>query len=174
MKKKTTLELHRTDAAQYALTPKLPLTVVLDNIRSEQNIGNIFRTADAFTIERILLCGICATPPAVEIHKTALGAEQAVAWEYFPTTGEAVSHLLDEGYQVLAVEQVHGSVALNAFRPEARTKYAIVLGNEVKGVDQSVVDRCHACLEIPQRGTKHSLNVANTASIVMWHFFAAE
>lgn len=174
MKKKTTLELHRTDAAQYASTPKLPLTVVLDNIRSEQNIGNIFRTADAFTIERILLCGICATPPAVEIHKTALGAEQAVAWEYFPTTGEAVSRLLDEGYQVLAVEQVHGSVALNAFRPEAGTKYAIVLGNEVKGVDQSVVDRCHACLEIPQRGTKHSLNVANTASIVMWHFFAAE
>ena len=174
MLKKTIEELHRVDVRHYReAVAKLPVTVVLDDVRSEMNVGSVFRTADAFVMERIILCGITGTPPSVEIHKTALGAEDAVLWEHCPTALQAVERLKREGYRVCAVEQVHDSIALQDFRPEPGSKYAIVLGNEVKGVSQSAVDASHCCLEIPQWGTKHSLNVANSAAIVMWHFFAA-
>ena len=172
MKKKTTIELHRPDAADFANAPKLPLTVVLDNIRSEYNVGSIFRTADAFVVERIILCGITPAPPAVEIHKTALGAELVVDWSQCRTALDAVADLRSRGYTVLAVEQVHGSHSLGQYPVDPGRRYAVVLGNEVRGVDQDVVDACDACLEIPQRDTKHSLNVANTAAIVMWQFFS--
>ena len=174
MRKKTMLELHRVDAEQFRQQEKIPLTVVLDQVRSEMNVGSVFRTADAFAVERVVLCGITGRPPAIEIHKTALGAEQTVEWQYFARTLDAVAELRGQGYRVLAVEQVHGSVSLERFAVEPGVRYAVVLGNEVKGVAQDVVDACDGCLEIPQRGTKHSLNVANTAAIVMWQFFQAQ
>ena len=164
-------ELHRVSAEQYAAMAKIPLVVVLDNVRSEMNVGSVLRTADAFAVERIVLCGITATPPRPEIHKTALGAEDSVAWEYCSTALEAVQRLKEQGYEVCAIEQVHGSFSMECFDVNPAKKYAVVLGNEVRGVDQQVVDTCHCCIEIPQHGTKHSLNVANTAAIVMWHFF---
>ncbi len=171
MKKKTMLELHRLDNAQYRQLTKLPFVVVLDNVRSEMNVGSIFRTADAFLVERICLCGITATPPRPEIHKTALGAEDAVVWTHHATALDAITQLRSQGYTVLAVEQVHGSTHLQAFRCAGGAKIAVVLGNEVKGVSQEAVDACDGCLELPQHGTKHSLNVACTAAIVMWHFY---
>ena len=144
------------------------MVVVLDNVRSMYNVGSVFRTADAFRIESICLCGITSCPPHPEIHKTALGAEDAVEWNYYKEAIEAVKILQQQGYEVLAVEQVEGSTSLQDFIPAANKKYAIVLGNEVKGVCQEVVDICDGCLEIPQFGTKHSLNVSTTAGIVMW------
>ena len=150
---------------------KLPLTVVLDNVRSMQNVGAFFRTGDAFAVEQILLCGITATPPARDIHKTALGAEQTVAWSYYPTTLEAVEQLRTEGYTLLAVEQVEGAVMLDQLEVDPAAKYALVFGNEVLGVDQAVVDCCDGAIEIPQIGTKHSINVSVSGGVVLWEFF---
>ena len=142
--------------------------VVLDHVRSLYNVGSIFRTADAFRLAGVCLCGITAVPPHPEIHKTALGAEESVDWKYFKDTLDAVKWLKDSDYEVLAVEQCEGSTMLNDFNVEPEKRYAIILGNEVKGVQQSVVDECEGCLEIPQYGTKHSMNVSVTAGIVIW------
>lgn len=170
MKKKTILDLNRLSVEQFRSAGKMPLTVVLDNIRSLNNIGSVFRTADGFGIERLMLCGITAQPPSVEIHKTALGAEDSVEWEYYEDTLAAVEALHGQGYKVCALEQVFGSVPLPDFRPEPGQKYAFVAGHEVHGVDQRVVDACDFVLEIPQRGTKHSLNVAVSTAITIYHF----
>ena len=170
-KKKTMVELHRVGVEEYKNVEKLHVTVVLDNVRSEMNVGSVFRTADAFLIERIVLCGITPQPPKPEIHKTALGAELSVDWQYNPTTISAVKSLKDDGYRVCSIEQVHDSVKLNQFVVDKKQKLAIVLGNEVKGVSQEVVDASDCCVEIPQEGTKHSLNISCCAAIVMWHCF---
>lgn len=172
MDKKTIFDLGRDTVEQYRARRKLHLTMVLDNIRSLNNIGAIFRTCDAFLVDRIMLCGITATPPSDEIHKTALGAELSVEWEYFPTTMEAIGKLRSEDYKVCVLEQVKGSVELQEFRPEADGRYAIVAGHEVHGVDAKVVDAADVCLEIPQYGTKHSLNVSVSGGIALWHFFS--
>ena len=171
MRKITNQELGRLTPEEYSQVAKTPVVVVLDNVRSMSNIGAFFRTADAFAIERIVLCGITATPPNREIHKTALGAEQTVDWSYSATTLEAVERLKAEGYEVWAVEQVEGSVMLQEFRMAAGTKYAVVFGNEVAGVDQAVVDACRGAIEIPQRGTKHSINVSVSGGVVLWSLF---
>lgn len=171
MRKLTIEEMNRISVEEFHKCSKLPLVIVLDNVRSVYNIGSVFRTADAFRIEEIVLCGICACPPSAEIHKTALGAEDSVKWTYCKDTLEAVHELRDRHYQIVAVEQVEGSTLLNEWKPDRDSKYALILGNEVKGVRQDVVDLCDDCLEIPQYGTKHSLNVSCTASIVMWDFF---
>lgn len=172
MKKKTIWDMGRMSAAQFHTAPKLPLTVVLDNVRSLNNIGSIFRTCDAFAVERLVLCGISQTPPSAEIHKTALGAEDSVDWQYYPTTMQAVEALRAEGYTVCCLEQVMGSVSLDEFVPRAGVRYAFVAGHEVEGVAQDVVDACDLCLEIPQSGTKHSLNVAVSTGIAVWHFYS--
>lgn len=171
MLKKTILEMGRDTVEEFRRKEKIGLTVVLDNIRSLNNIGSIFRTSDAFRVERLLLCGITATPPSPEIHKTALGAEDSVAWEYCADTLEAVRRLRMEGYTVCALELAQGSVPLNEFAVERGKRYAIVVGHEVEGVQQSVVDACDCCLEIPQEGTKHSLNVAVSTALAIWHFY---
>lgn len=171
MKKKTIWDLNRVGVEEYREQRKMPLTVVLDNVRSLNNIGSIFRTSDAFAVERIMLCGITATPPSPEIHKTALGAEDSVNWEYYENTLEAVKSLKSEGYTVCALEQVEGSVSLEEFTVSHGNKYAFIAGNEVDGVDQAVVDLCDVSLEIPQVGTKHSLNVAVSTALTIWHFF---
>lgn len=167
-RKLTVEELGRMSADEFRLAEKLPLVVVLDNVRSLHNVGSVFRTADAFRLAGICLCGITACPPSAEIHKTALGAEDSVAWQYFRDTLDAVAQLRGDGYEILAVEQVEGSVRLDEFRADPSRRYALVLGNEVKGVRQDVVDAADRALEIPQFGTKHSLNVSVTAGIVMW------
>jgi len=167
------LELQRVDVEQYRAMDKLPVTLVLDDVRSEMNVGSIMRTADAFLIERVCLCGITPVPPKPEIHKTALGAEDSVCWEYHASAAAAVQLLRQQGYTVLAVEQVHDSVDLRHLQIEQLGRYALVLGNEVKGVSQQVVDLCDQCVELPQFGTKHSLNIACCGAIVMWHFFQA-
>ncbi|HIW97668.1 MAG TPA: RNA methyltransferase [Candidatus Tidjanibacter gallistercoris] len=172
MKKKTNEELHRPGAEAYARMEKMPVTVILDNVRSMNNTGSFFRTCDAFAVERLLLCGITGTPPSREIHKTALGAEHTVAWRYFADTAEAVAWLRAEGYTVLAVEQAEGAVMLQDFRPTAGRRYALVFGNEVDGVAQEIADMCDGAIEIPQVGTKHSLNVAVAGGAVLWHLFA--
>lgn len=163
-------EMGRMTVEQFRESEKLPLTVVLDSVRSLYNVGSVFRTCDAFRVAEVVLCGITATPPNAEIHKTALGAEDSVAWRYFQNTMEAVASLRAEGYTLLAIEQCKGSTLLQDFEPVEGKKYAVVLGNEVKGVQQQVVDACDACIEIPQFGTKHSLNVSVIAGIVIWHF----
>ena len=163
-------ELQRLTPEQFKQADKRPLVIVLDNVRSQHNIGAAFRTADAFCIEKIMLCGICATPPSVEIHKAALGAEDTVAWQYNEHTADAIQQLKQEGYVLLAIEQVESSLVLNEFYPEKDKKYALIFGNEVKGVQQSVVDRCDHCIEIPQQGTKHSLNVSVSIGITLWDF----
>lgn len=168
MHKLTVEEMHRLTVDEFRSASKLPLTVVLDNIRSLHNVGSVFRTADAFRIERLYLCGITACPPSAEIHKTALGAEDSVSWTYRPDTLAAVDELLADGYEVFAAEQVEGSVRLDRLELVSGRHYAVVLGNEVKGVAQDVVDRCTAAVEIPQYGTKHSLNVSVSAGIVLW------
>lgn len=172
MEKKTIWDLGRLDVDGFKAAPKTPLVVVLDNVRSLNNIGSMFRTADAFALRGLMLCGISACPPSPEIHKTALGAEDSVEWRYFPTTAECITRLKEEGYTVCALEQVKGSVELQNFKVDPRCSYAIVVGHEVNGVDQAVVDMMDYCIEIPQRGTKHSLNVANSAAIAIWHFFS--
>jgi 23S rRNA (guanosine2251-2'-O)-methyltransferase len=163
-------ELNRLSVEAFKATPKISLTIVLDNVRSLNNVGSVFRTADAFLVERIILCGITSTPPHAEIHKTALGAEDSVNWNYFEDCMDAVDELKQSGYKLLAIEQAENSIPLQEFRPETGVKYAVILGNEVKGVQQQVVSASDACLEIPQFGTKHSLNVSITAGIVIWHF----
>lgn len=175
MKKLTTLEMGRIDAATFKAADKMPLVIVLDNVRSLNNIGSVFRTSDAFRVESICLCGISATPPSPEIHKTALGAEDSVAWQHYEDTHEAVRQLQERGYRVMAIEQCQGSTMLDQWQPdfESSPGYAVVMGNEVKGVQQSVVDLCDGCIEIPQFGTKHSLNVSVTTGLVIWDFFKA-
>lgn len=171
MKKKSIEELNRPDNETYKQTEKLPFVVILDSVRSLNNIGSVFRTSDAFLVERILLCGITATPPSPEIHKTALGAEDSVKWEYYQTTQQALMLLKEQGYTLFAIEQVENSVMLQDVELDKHKKYAVILGNEVKGVQQEVVDMCDNCIELPQFGTKHSLNVSVTAGIVIWEFF---
>ena len=170
MRKLRTIEMQRLTVEEFKAADKLPLVVVLDDVRSLYNVGSVFRTGDAFRIKAIYLCGITACPPHPEIHKTALGGEDSVEWRYFPTATEAVAALHEQGYFVYAVEQVEGSTHLDEWQLEVGRRYAVVFGNEVKGVHQEVVDACDGCLEIPQRGTKHSMNVSVTAGIVMWEF----
>lgn len=172
MKKLTTLEMGRINTAAFKAADKMPLVIVLDNVRSLNNIGSVFRTSDAFRVESICLCGISATPPSPEIHKTALGAEDSVDWLYFEDTHDAIRELQQRGYKVMAIEQCEGSTMLDTWKPDFKTVpgYAVVMGNEVKGVQQSVVDMCDGCLEIPQYGTKHSLNVSVTTGLVIWDF----
>lgn len=173
MEKKTIWDLGRDTLQEYRARPKLPLTVVLDNVRSLNNIGAIFRTSDAFLVDRLMLCGISATPPSPEIHKTALGAEDSVEWQYWENTVDCIDALKRDGYTVCVLEQVKESVDLREFSPEDGKKYAIVAGHEVKGVDPEVVNRADYCIEIPQFGTKHSLNVSVSTGIAIWHFFSA-
>ena len=170
MRKLRTIEIERLSLEEYHQSQKMPLVVVLDDVRSMHNVGSVLRTGDAFRVERVLLCGITGTPPHAEIHKTALGAEDSVDWAYVHSAVEAVRQLKQEGYQVLSVEQAEGSTMLHEFRPLPGERYAVVLGNEVKGVHQEVIDLSDGCLEIPQYGTKHSLNVSVTAGIVIHHF----
>ena len=162
--------MKRLSVDEFREAKKTPLVVVLDDVRSMYNVGSVFRTGDAFRIEALYLCGISATPPATEIHKTALGAEDSVEWQHFDSALEAVKRLKENGYVVLAVEQCEGSTKLHEFIPEQDKKYAVVLGNEVKGVHQDVIDACDGCLEIVQLGTKHSMNVSATAGIIMYRF----
>ena len=169
MRKLKVTEMGRMSVAEYRASDKQPIVVVLDHVRSLYNVGSVFRSSDAFRIEGVALCGITAKPPHPEIHKTALGAEESVSWKYFERTEDAVAWLKEQGYIVLAIEQCEGSTMLQDFERKAGRKYAVVLGNEVKGVQQQVVDMCDGCLEIPQYGTKHSLNVSVTAGIVLWH-----
>ena len=150
---------------------KMAVTVVLDNVRSAQNVGAFFRTGDAFAVEKVLLCGITATPPSRDIHKSSLGAEFTVAWEYYNATTEAVTALKEQGYTVLAIEQVEGAAMLDKLEIDTTKKYALVFGNEVLGVDQAVVDICDGAIEIPQVGTKHSINVSVCGGVVLWKFF---
>lgn len=173
MKKKTIWEMGRDTVEEFRAKEKLPVAVVLDNVRSLNNIGSIFRTSDAFRVSEVCLCGISATPPSPEIHKTALGAEDSVAWRYFAETTDALEALRSEGYTLCALEQVNGSIPLDKFEPQSGHRYAIIAGHEVNGVDQRVVDMADHCLEIPQEGTKHSLNVSVSTAIAIWHFFLA-
>lgn len=161
----------RDTVEQFKARRKMPVTVVLDNVRSLNNIGSIFRTADAFACAGVALCGISATPPSPEIHKTALGAEDSVDWRYFDTTARAVDTLRSEGYTILCLELVKDSIALQEFIPDPAGRYAIVVGHEVEGIDQAIVDIADACLEIPQSGTKHSLNVSVSTAVALWHFY---
>ena len=161
-------ELNRLDTEAFKSSEKVPAAIILDNVRSQHNIGSAFRTADAFRLEKIWLCGICATPPTPEMHKSALGAEFSVAWEYCAETLEAVRRQKADGWTIVSVEQAEGSTMLQDFRPREGEKYAFVFGNEVKGVQQEVVDESDLCLEIPQFGTKHSLNVSVAVGIVLW------
>ena len=170
MRKLKVTELNRLTPEAFKESKKIPLIVVLDHVRSLNNVGSVFRTSDAFRVEAIYLCGITATPPHPEMHKTALGAEYTVDWMYFKRTQDAVNELHNDGYTVLAIEQCAGSTLLDELVLEKGRKYAIVLGNEVKGVQQEVVDMCDGCIEIPQFGTKHSLNVSVTAGIMIWEF----
>ncbi len=171
MRKLRINELERLSAEEFKNTPKTPLVVVLDNVRSCNNIGSVFRTADALLLEKIYLCGITATPPNKEIHKTALDAEKSVDWEYMEKTEEAVKKLREKGYLIYAVEQVENSTSLVDFRPPENAKLALVFGNEVKGVQQKVINHCNGAIEIPQFGTKHSFNVSVSAGIVLWDIF---
>lgn len=164
------IELDRVTPQQYKNLPESGLVLVLDNIRSAHNVGSAFRSGDSFKVDKVWLCGICACPPSAEIHKTALGAEDSLPWEKVEDTLEAVRRLKAEGYTVVAAEQTTESLMLNDFRPEPGRKYAVVFGNEVSGVRQDVVDECDFCLEIPQFGTKHSLNVSVSIGVILWHF----
>ena len=189
-RKLDTEEIIRISTDEFKQTKKIPLVVVLDNVRSMHNIGSVFRTSDAYVVEKVVLCGITAQPPHPDIHKSALGAEFSVDWEYYADTNEAVAALKSQGYEVWAIELAENSVMLQDFfnrhtdspsifsevvkdggDSKLSTKYAVVLGNEVKGVQQSVIDQCEGCIELPQFGTKHSLNVSVTAGIVIWEFF---
>ena len=170
MRKLKVTEMNRLTTEAFKVSRKIPLVVVLDHVRSLNNVGSVFRTSDAFRVEAIYLCGITACPPHAEIHKTALGAEESVDWLYFKDTMEAVEKLKAEGYVVCAIEQAEGSTMLDKLLLDKTKKYAVILGNEVKGVQQEVVDMCDGCIEIPQYGTKHSLNVSVTAGIMLWEF----
>lgn len=164
-------ELQRMSINEFREAEKISLCVILDNVRSLNNIGSVFRTSDAFRVEKIYLCGITATPPNVDIHKTALGAEDSVTWEYFEDTLQAIQQLKSKGYTVYSIEQTENSISLEKLQLDKTKKYAVILGHEVHGVQQCVVDASDGCIEIPQFGTKHSLNVSVTAGIVIWDFF---
>lgn len=168
MRKLKNAELDRLTVDEFKTAKKTPLIVILDNIRSLNNIGSVFRTADAFLVEKIYLCGITATPPHKDIHKTALGATDSVAWEYRENTLDLVGELKTSGYQVAAVEQAENALMLHEFQVGEQKKYALIFGNEVKGVSQEVVSACDLVLEIPQQGTKHSLNISVSTGIVVW------
>lgn len=163
-------ELHRITVEQYRNLPPSGLAVVLDNIRSAHNVGSVFRTSDAFGVDSICICGICACPPHAEIHKSALGAEDSVRWTRYEDTLDALALLRSQGYTLVAVEQTENSISLEEFEPAAGVKYALVFGNEVDGVRQDVVDACDMSLEIPQFGTKHSLNISVSVGVVLWQF----
>ena len=165
-------ELNRATVAEFKEQEKLPIAVVLDNVRSMHNIGSIFRTADGFAVEQICLCGITAQPPHREIEKTALGATQSVTWSYYENVLEAVEKLRLDGYRIIAVEQAQNSIMLNDFTPFPIEKYALIFGNEVNGVSEEVMQTIDACIEIPQFGTKHSFNIVVSAGIVLWDFFS--
>jgi 23S rRNA (guanosine2251-2'-O)-methyltransferase len=171
MRKLKTRELNRISAEEYQAIKKKPLVVVLDNIRSCNNTGSVFRTSDALLVEKIYLCGITATPPNKEIHKTALDAEKSVAWEYYEKTEDAIRELQKNDYLVYAAEQVENSISLPDFQPPENRKLALVFGNEVKGVQQKVINLCNGAIEIPQYGTKHSFNVSVSAGIILWDVF---
>lgn len=171
MKKLLNQELNRKTIEEFRQAGKYPVMVVLDNVRSLNNIGSVFRTCDAFLIEGLYLCGITATPPHREITKTALGATESVSWQYFQTTAEAITLLQNKGYLILAVEQTISSCPLHALQILPDKKYALVFGHEIRGVGQEVIDLCDLSIEIPQHGTKHSLNIAVCAGIVLWEFF---
>lgn len=164
-------EMGRKTVEEYKAAEKTPITVVLDNVRSLNNIGSIFRTCDAVLVERLILTGISQTPPSNEIHKTALGAEDSVPWEYYEDTMTAVEHLRSENYVICSIEQAEGSVMLQDFKVKPGERYALIMGNEVKGVQQQVVDASDYCIEIPQLGIKHSFNVSVTTGIVLWELF---
>ena len=171
MRKLKNSELNRLSVEAFKKVKKKPIIVVLDNIRSLNNIGSVFRTSDAFLIKKIYLCGITAKPPHRDIQKTALGATESVDWAYIENTTECINHLQKEGYYCIAIEQADQSLKLNEFYSRQHEKIAVVFGNEVKGVQQSIIDRCDNCVEIPQLGTKHSLNISVSAGIVLWHLF---
>lgn len=171
MRKLKNNELNRLTIEEYKNAKKIPLIVVLDNVRSCNNIGSVFRTSDALLIEKIHLCGITATPPNKEIHKTALDAEKSVPWKYFEKTEDAIQELKKEGYKVFAIEQIENSISLPDFKPEPNKKMAVVFGNEVKGVLQNAVNICDGSIEIPQYGTKHSFNISVSAGIILWDIF---
>jgi len=172
MKKLKLDELDRPGIEEFKAQEKLPVVVVLDNVRSMHNIGSIFRTADGFALEKIVLCGITAQPPHREIEKTALGATQSVEWVYYSETVNAVDELSTLGYEIIAIEQARHSTMLNAFTPDKTKKYALIFGNEVEGVNEEVMAKIDGCIEIPQFGTKHSFNITVAAGIVFWDFFA--
>lgn len=165
-------ELNRATIDEFKVQDKLPVAVVLDNVRSMHNIGSIFRTSDGFAVEQVCLCGITAQPPHREIEKTALGATQSVSWTYFETPLEAIAKLRADGYKIIAIEQAENSIMLNTFTPAANEKYALIFGNEVNGVSDEVMQQIDACIEIPQFGTKHSFNIVVSAGIVLWDFFS--
>ncbi len=171
MRKLKNSELNRKTVAAFKEVPKTPLILILDDVRSLNNIGSVFRTADAFLIEKIHLCGITATPPNKDIHKTALGATESVDWEYLKEATEVVKQLKDKKIIVYAIEQAEGALSLENFKITPNEKYAFVLGNEVKGVSQAIVNQCDGVIEIPQEGTKHSLNIAAAAAVVLWDFY---
>ena len=168
MRKLANRELERKTIEQFRKTEKAPLIIVLDNVRSQSNVGSIFRTADAFLTEAIYLCGITSQPPHREIQKTALGATESVSWKYYSKTADAISDLKEKGYKIIAVEQAEGSVELQNLQIENETKYALVFGHEINGVDQEILNNCDLCVEIPQFGTKHSFNIAISVGIVLW------
>ena len=171
MRKLKTTEMNRLTVGEFKAAPKIPLVIVLDNIRSQNNIGSVFRTADAFRLEAIWLCGITATPPHREINKTALGATDTVNWKYFPDTTIALKSLHKDGYILIGIEQTNTSTPLHLFQPEKEKKYALIFGNEVNGLDEKLIPILDGCIEIPQYGTKHSLNISVAAGIVIWDFF---
>lgn len=170
MQKLSMEQLNRPDVDSFKEQKKTAITIVMDNVRSMHNVGSAFRTADGFAIEKIMLCGITGTPPHREIEKTAIGATQSVAWSYHKEVDEAISELKAEGWKIIAIEQAEGSISLHDFQTQDEEKYALVFGNEVHGVSDSVMQAIDSCLEIPQLGTKHSLNVSVTIGIVLWDF----
>ncbi len=174
-RKLLSIEMGRVSPDEYKELPQIGVVVVLDNIRSAHNVGSAFRTCDSFKIDKLWLCGICAVPPSAEIHKSALGAEDSVPWEHSDSTLDVVCHLRSVGYEIVSVEQTVNSVSLEKFSPEFAEgkKYALIFGNEVDGVDQAVVDASDMSLEIPQFGTKHSLNVSVSVGVILWHFTLA-
>tara|TARA_B100000475_G_C15023477_1_gene325177 strand:- start:1081 stop:1626 length:546 start_codon:yes stop_codon:yes gene_type:complete len=172
MKKLKNSELSRLSIDEFKNSSKTPVIVILDNIRSAHNVGSVFRTCDAFLIDKIILCGITAIPPNKEIRKTALGSSESVDWRYYKNTEEIIMRLKKKDYQIIAVEQANKSIKLESFRPENEKKYAIIFGNEIKGISQKIIDNSDSVIEIPQFGTKHSLNVSVSAGIVIWDIFS--
>lgn len=171
MRKLTNSELNRINVNEYKHSEKTPIIVVLDNIRSLNNIGSVFRTSDAFLVEKIYLCGITATPPHRDIQKTALGATESVDWKYYQNALDAIHELKEASYKIISIEQVAGSISLEQFEVVNNQKYAVIFGNEVKGVQQVLIDKSDNCIEIPQFGTKHSFNISVSAGIVLWELY---